>query len=223
MPTLVTGAGLVGSLVAAQLAAARGDRPILYDLAFQTADLRERLDLTRVTLVDGDVTDQPRLVETMRAHGVDGVVHTAPLLAQAVRQRPADGARVTVLGTLNVLEAARQTAVRRVVFCGSVAVALGLAGRSAADSIAEDFALCTESESPRSGRPSAALGRPNRSPGPARLAAGPGASPAAGSSPDDAGWQGGDESSPGSSPRQNESPAQRSTTGSGKIAPSPSP
>jgi nucleoside-diphosphate-sugar epimerase len=150
MPALITGAGLVGSLAAARLTEHYDDHPILYDIDFQTENLREYLDLQRVTLSQGDITDQENLVAVLRASGADRIFHTAGLLAQAVRQQPLDGARVNVLGTLNVLEAARLTGVKRVVFCGSIASMLGLRAQPADQALTEDFCLDTESEYPPS-------------------------------------------------------------------------
>lgn len=148
MRTLITGAGLVGSAVAARLVAEYGDEPVLYDVAFREENLRDHLDLRRVTLVRGDIGDQEALQDVMRRQAVDGVIHTAGLLARAVREQPLEGARVNVLGSLAVLEAARVAGVRRVVFCGSIAVALRLRRGANASPLGEDFALHAESEYP---------------------------------------------------------------------------
>jgi nucleoside-diphosphate-sugar epimerase len=150
MPALITGAGLVGSLAAARLVAACGDRPVLYDLAFRMENLCERLDLSRVLLRQGDINDQDRLIEVLRETGADRILHTAGLLSQAVRQRPVDGARANVLGTLTVLDAARLTGVKRVVFCGSMAVTFGVRSSDVRSPLPEDFCLRTESQYPPS-------------------------------------------------------------------------
>ena len=42
MTTLITGAGLVGSLAAARLIAERDERPVLYDVGFTMQNLAER-------------------------------------------------------------------------------------------------------------------------------------------------------------------------------------
>ncbi len=66
----------------------------------------------------GDVRDLPRLEEA--AEGMDAVVHLA---ARAVPQEdPAEGYSVNVLGTLNVLRAARSRQVPRVVLASSSSV-----------------------------------------------------------------------------------------------------
>jgi nucleoside-diphosphate-sugar epimerase len=148
MPTLITGAGIVGTAAAARLIAEYGDEPVLYDVAFREQNLRDSLDPRRVTLVQGDIGDREALQDVMRSRAVDGVIHTAGLLAQAVRQQPVEGARVNVLGSLAVLEAARLAGIRRVVFCGSIAIALRLRRGAHDNPLTEDFALHAESEYP---------------------------------------------------------------------------
>jgi Trk K+ transport system NAD-binding subunit len=54
MPTLIIGAGLVGSQIA-RILADEGDKPVLMDRAHQPEALGEVVDLARVTLVTGDV------------------------------------------------------------------------------------------------------------------------------------------------------------------------
>lgn len=73
--------------------------------------------------VEGDITDPeliPRIVET---HGVDRVIHLAALQIPACRQDPVQGARINVLGTLHVFEAAKRTGrIKRIAYASSAAV-----------------------------------------------------------------------------------------------------
>ncbi|MBX5492406.1 MAG: NAD(P)-dependent oxidoreductase [Chloroflexi bacterium] len=124
MAVLVTGAGLVGSLCAAQLLE-HGEQPVLYDLAPSLPNLAERLPLDRVPLVRGDLADLSDLLAALRAHRVRAIIHTAGLLTWMVNQRPAAGVRTNLVGTLHVLEAARLAEVSRVVFCSSSTVYFG--------------------------------------------------------------------------------------------------
>lgn len=150
MTTLITGAGLVGSLAAARLIAERGEHPVLYDVAFSMENLVERLPLEQVTLVRGDVTDFPDLARVVQDHHVDRIIHTAGMLTWMVRQRPYAGVRVNLLGTLSVLEAARLSGVRRVVFCSSYSVYRGLKEPPVDRTFHEDFALRSVSDYPPS-------------------------------------------------------------------------
>jgi UDP-glucuronate 4-epimerase len=87
-----------------------GDEPVGVDLG----DDRSRLELAlgadaarAVELVEADVTDLPALERVLDEHEITRVVHLAALQVPACRANPALGARVNVLGTVNVFEAVR--------------------------------------------------------------------------------------------------------------------
>jgi len=69
----------------------------------------------------GDVTDLARLVHILRNGAITRVVHLAAILWQC-EENPPLGLQVNVQGTINVLEAARITGVRRVAFTSAKAV-----------------------------------------------------------------------------------------------------
>ena len=106
MSTLITGAGMVGSLVAAQLLEG-GEEPVLFDIAFSTANLEERLGTNAVPMVRGDVTELSELLEAVERYKVDRIIHTAGLLSSAMNDRPMRGVHVNLMGTTAVLETAR--------------------------------------------------------------------------------------------------------------------
>ncbi|MBE0528748.1 MAG: NAD-dependent epimerase/dehydratase family protein, partial [Thermoleophilia bacterium] len=119
MRVLVTGgAGYIGSVIVARLAA-RGHDVVVYD------------DLSRghsaavpagVLLVRGDIRDGGLLRETLIDAGCDAVVHMAALaeVAESVAE-PERYHSVNVDGTANVLRAAEATGVRRVIVTSSAA------------------------------------------------------------------------------------------------------
>ena len=150
MTTLITGAGLVGSLAAARLLGEDDEQPVLYDVAFSMDNLAERLPLDRVTLVRGDVNDLPDLVRAIQTHGVDRVIHTAGFLTWMVRERPYAGVRVNLVGLASVLEAARLSGLDRVVFCSSSTVYLGLKAPPPSGRLEENFTLQAVREHPPS-------------------------------------------------------------------------
>jgi nucleoside-diphosphate-sugar epimerase len=150
MPTLITGAGLVGTLAAARLIREGRDHPILYDVAFAAHVLKDWVNLEKVRLATGDVTDLPDLIQTIRDHGVDRIIHTAALHTSDVRKRPFAGARINFMGTMAVLEAARLTGIKRVVFCSSSTIYLGLKGAPPDGILFEDFSPRVVSEYPPS-------------------------------------------------------------------------
>jgi nucleoside-diphosphate-sugar epimerase len=120
MAVLIIGAGLVGSQLARVLAE-QGERPILMDRAFQPKALAQIVDLTKVTLVEGDVLHAAALAAAIREHHVNEVVHLAanPMLTIGAQKDPRAAIELNIMGTVNVLEAAREHRLKRVVVASS--------------------------------------------------------------------------------------------------------
>jgi nucleoside-diphosphate-sugar epimerase len=120
MTTLVIGSGLVGSQVA-RILAERGEKPVLMDCAAQTKAIDQIVDLTKVTLVAGDVLRPLSIVDVLRTHAITRIVHTAanPLLTLGAQKEPYSAINLNIMGTVNVLEAARVTDIKRVVVSSS--------------------------------------------------------------------------------------------------------
>jgi len=122
---LVTGgSGFIGAYTAAELTAA-GHRVVCYDVAPPAWGAAAVLDALpeRPAFVRGDVADLSELIATLREHGVTRVFHAAAVFDPPVSMRhPAPCYRVNVMGTVNVLEAARAAGVERVVMASSIAV-----------------------------------------------------------------------------------------------------
>jgi UDP-glucose 4-epimerase len=117
---LVTGgAGFIGSNIARVLAE-RGDRVRVFD-NFLTGRWENLADLPQVEVVEGDVRDSEALRSAMTQ--VDRVLHQAALpgVPRSV-QDPATSNESNVTGTLNVLIAARDAGVQRVVCASSSSV-----------------------------------------------------------------------------------------------------
>jgi nucleoside-diphosphate-sugar epimerase len=108
---LITGVlGCLGSW-AAKAVLEHGDEPVGYDLG----DATHRLELIltpaereRLTLVRGDITDLDAFARTLDEHEITRVVHLAALQVPFCRADPALGARVNVVGTVNVFEAVKE-------------------------------------------------------------------------------------------------------------------
>ena len=120
MTTLIIGAGLVGSQVA-RILVEQGEKPVLMDYAAQPKAIAEIVDLNKVTLRDGDVMRPFTLVNVMRAYGVNAIVHTAanPLLTLGAQKDPYAAINLNIMGTVNVLEAARSMGISRVIVSSS--------------------------------------------------------------------------------------------------------
>ena len=120
MPTLVIGAGLIGSQVA-RILVERGEKPVLMDPAAQPQAIAQIVDLAKLTLIAGDVLRPFSIIDALRTHGIDKIVHTAanPLLTLGAQKDPYAAINLNIMGTVNVLEAARTTGIRRVVVSSS--------------------------------------------------------------------------------------------------------
>ena len=115
---LVTGgAGFIGSNIVEELVR-RGDKVRVLD-NFITGK-KENIEpfLNRIELIEGDIRDRKALDSSMR--GVDFVIHQAALrsVAKSVED-PFMSNEVNVFGTLNLLVAARDNKVKRVVYASS--------------------------------------------------------------------------------------------------------
>ena len=123
---LVTGAhGCIGAWVVHELLE-DGHRVVTFDLSADPRRLRLLLDeaaLAGVPHVAGDIADPAALEAALDEYEVTNVIHLAALQVPFCRADPPLGARVNVLGTVNVFEAARRRAERMapVVYASSVA------------------------------------------------------------------------------------------------------
>src|SRR6516162_1987237 len=127
MRVLLTGGyGCIGTWIVKNLLE-RGDQVWIYDLKEDP----HRLDLIltaeqlrQVRFIQGDVTDLPNLSRALQQNEISHVIHLAGLQVPVCRADPLLGAKVNVLGTLAVFEAARQAQgqVERLVYASSAAV-----------------------------------------------------------------------------------------------------
>lgn len=122
----VTGAGgCIGAWVTRALLA-RGDVPVAFDLRRDETRLRQVLDapadLEAVEWCEGDVADAPALRRALERSGARRVIHLAGLQVPSCAADPLQGARVNVLGTLAVFEAARALGIERIAYASSAAV-----------------------------------------------------------------------------------------------------
>jgi nucleoside-diphosphate-sugar epimerase len=139
---LITGgSGLVGANVARMLLD-RGERPVLFDVAVNERLLQAvGVDPKSIPTIRGDVGDLPGLIGALRDHGVDRVIHLAAFLGEEVQRRPYGGVRLNLMGTVNVLEAARLEGVKRVVLSSSSTVYIGSLGEGGPKKIDETIPL----------------------------------------------------------------------------------
>ncbi|UCC44985.1 MAG: SDR family oxidoreductase [Candidatus Zixiibacteriota bacterium] len=121
MRYLVTGgAGFIGSNIVARLLEMGEQVRVLDDFS---SGRRENLAamIDRIELIEGDIRDLPTVSESMA--GIDYVLHQAalPSVPRSVKD-PLTSTAVNIGGTLNVLEAARQAGVKKLVAASSSSV-----------------------------------------------------------------------------------------------------
>ncbi len=113
------GAGYIGSIVALQLVRRGHEVTVLDDLSKG----HESAVPDGASFVELDLLDAEGLARTLGAGGYDGVLHFAArsLVGESV-EKPGAYYRTNVVGTLNLPEAMRESAVPRLVFSSTAAV-----------------------------------------------------------------------------------------------------
>ncbi|MBA2258320.1 MAG: NAD-dependent epimerase/dehydratase family protein [Acidobacteria bacterium] len=116
---LTGGAGFIGSNLVRLLLRERVENVVVLDNL--TSGYRRNLDGLPVRVVEGDVRNRDAVEEAIR--GCDTVFHLAASVGNARSiANPIEDALVNVLGTLTVLEAARDHGVKKLVYSSSAGI-----------------------------------------------------------------------------------------------------
>jgi nucleoside-diphosphate-sugar epimerase len=122
---LLTGAlGCIGAWTVRTLVRSGAEVTVL-DLASDPHRLRLILtpdELAQVRFLVGDITDLATVEAALEVSRARQLIHLAALQVPFCRADPPLGARVNVLGTVNIFEAARRAGLAHVVYASSVAV-----------------------------------------------------------------------------------------------------
>ena len=117
---LVTGgAGFIGSYLVRELVS-EGKKVVVLDFTSDASYLADCMD--KITFVYGDVADMPHIVDVMARYGVTYVFHLAYMLVPDTDDRLSTAIRVNCGGFHNVMEAARITKVKRVIWASTQSV-----------------------------------------------------------------------------------------------------
>ena len=118
MKVLVTGgAGFIGSHIV-KLLVKKGFEVVVYDNLTRSSS--DHLD-SKAKFIRGDILDKEDLIKALE--GVDGVIHMASLIevSESVKD-PEMFAKNNVLGSVTLLEAMRETKVKKIIFSSTASV-----------------------------------------------------------------------------------------------------
>lgn len=120
MRVLITGAGLIGSHVAAELSS-RGDEVTFFDIV-PKPDYIRHVTGKDLPVVRGDICDLAALMDAFLAVKPECVIHLAASVGESNIPNLYSGFQVNLVATLNVAEAVRLSGVRRLVHASTQAV-----------------------------------------------------------------------------------------------------
>ena len=114
MRVLITGGMGVMGAEASRKFVQEGHRPVIYARHRDDSLIGDIIEKVDIEL--GDVTDLPRLMDVVKRQKITHIVHAAAFVGAVSQANPALSVHVNVMGTMNVLEAARLFKVKRVVY-----------------------------------------------------------------------------------------------------------
>lgn len=121
---LVTGAmGFIGAWVTRGLLR-EGAAVTVFDMATNPQRLKLLLnpeELARVRFVAGDITDTEGVARVI-SDGITHIIHLAALQVPFCKADPVLGARVNVVGTVNIFEGAKRAGIKHLAYASSIAV-----------------------------------------------------------------------------------------------------
>lgn len=79
-------------------------------------------EISRIQFIQGDITDYLAVENALKVSGASRIIHLAALQLPFCKADPLAGARVNVVGTVNIFEAARRLGLKSLVFASSTAV-----------------------------------------------------------------------------------------------------
>ena len=145
-PILITGAGgCIGSWVISLLAKTRV-KIIAMDLSSETKRLNyiiKNKEIKRIKWIVGDVSNKKRIEQIVKKYKIKSIIHLAALQIPFCAKDPLLGAKVNVLGTVNIFEVAKKFNIKKIVYTSSVA-AHGLLSNLYKPTLYGSYKLCNE-------------------------------------------------------------------------------
>ncbi len=146
-PVLVTGAGgCIGSWALALLSRA-GVPAAAFDLSDDKRRPRLLLseaELARIEWLTGDLSDYDAVLRACERSKARAIVHLAALQVPFCKADPVLGAKVNVVGTVNVFEAARKLGIERITYASSIAAHGAMEGHGTLPTLYGAYKYCNE-------------------------------------------------------------------------------
>lgn len=120
MKVLITGGmGTIGSMVSKRFVQ-EGHRPVIMARHLDKSLIGPIEDKVDIELAD--LLDLPRIISIIQSYHITHIIHTAALLGTLSQKNPPYSVHINVIGTLNIVEAARLMKVQRVVYTSAKGV-----------------------------------------------------------------------------------------------------
>ena len=146
-PVLITGAGgCIGAWTLAMLLKNNID-VIACDLTNNKKRhelLIDSQDLSKVPWIEGDISDTESVLNTIEKYKPESIIHLAALQVPFCAADPTGGAKVNVVGTVNVMEAAKQNSIKRIAHASSMAAHSFLPGSDSLKTLYGAYKMCDE-------------------------------------------------------------------------------
>ena len=114
MTKLITGGvGYVGSELA-RILVERGEKVVLFDITINTSRIADIAN--KCTVIQGDLSNYSQVMNAVKENGVTEIYHLGSMLTNASDLNPWGSFQTNVIGTYNVLEAARIFNVEKMMF-----------------------------------------------------------------------------------------------------------
>ncbi len=79
-------------------------------------------EIACIQFIHGDVSDYPSVENAIKSSGANRIIHLAALQLPFCKADPVAGARVNVVGTVNIFEAVKRLGIKNLVYASSIAV-----------------------------------------------------------------------------------------------------
>ena len=146
-PVLITGAGgCIGAWTIAMLLKNNID-VIACDLTNNKKRpelLIDSQELSKVPWIEGDISDTESVLNTIEKYKPESIIHLAALQVPFCAADPTGGAKVNVVGTVNVMEAAKQNSIKRIAHASSMAAHSFLPGSDSLKTLYGAYKMCDE-------------------------------------------------------------------------------